>query len=65
MFHLVCLVLQLNLRWHQHNGPVVTGWPTSVLAIVTATPFKVSFPVTLCPVDVATVVGPSFGKDCS
>ena len=45
------------------NGPLVTG-VTSVLAAVTATPFKVSLPVTFKTVVgvvvVATVVGPLF-----
>ena len=45
------------------NGPAVIG-VTSVLAAVTATPFKVSFvvtfPIVVAVAPVCTVVGPSF-----
>jgi hypothetical protein len=55
----VCLLLQLILRWHQHLWSVSYG-VTSVLAVVTETPFKVSFAVTFPPVvGVVAVVGPS------
>jgi hypothetical protein len=46
MFHLVCLVLQLNSVSINTNGPASYWWCNIVLAIVTATPFKVSFAVT-------------------